>query len=334
VSPSGTLLLTRQDVAALLDLDGCIEAVESAFRLLGEGKVEPAGILGVAAEEGGFHVKAAILPSSSRRYFAAKINANFPANPKRRGLPAIQGAVLLCDAENGYPLAILDSIEITIRRTGAATAVAARHLSREDSREAAIIGCGNQGRIQLESLSRVRKIERARVYDVDPGAARHFAARLSEQIGIPIEVAGDPGEAARSSDIVVTCTPSRDPFLDKRDVAPGAFVAAVGADNPDKQELDPDFLASARLVVDSLDQCASIGELHHALEADLLTRSGVHAELSEVVAGKKPGRTSHEEVTIFDSTGTAIQDVAAAALVFEKAEGRSWQRRIDLGETG
>lgn len=327
----GTFLFTRSDVASLLDLDGCIAAVETAFRLLGEGKVEPAGILGIPARGGGFHVKAAVLPSSSRRYFAAKINANFPGNPGRNGMPAIQGAVLLCDAENGYPLALLDSIEITIRRTGAATAIAARHLSREDSRTAAILGCGNQGRIQLEALTRVRRLERARVYDADPEAARRFAARMSAELDFPVETSRDPGEAARSSDILVTCTPSREPFLRKEDVPAGAFLAAVGADNPDKQELDPRLLASARLVVDSLEQCAEIGELHHALDAGLLTKSDVHAELSELAAATKPGRLSREEITVFDSTGTAIQDVAAAALVFEKAMGQPWHRVLDFG---
>jgi alanine dehydrogenase len=332
LKPSGTLFFSRGDVASLLDLDDCITAVESAFRLLGEGKIGPAGILGVASGEGGFHIKAAVLPTSSRQYFAAKINANFPGNPARRGLPAIQGAVLLCDAENGYPLAILDSIELTIRRTGAATAVAARHLAREDARTVAILGCGNQGRIQLEALTRVRRVERARAWDIDSEAARTFAVRMSGELRIPVEAVGGPGQAARGSDIVVTCTPSREPFLGTKDISPGTFVAAVGADNPGKQEIDPGLLASARLTVDSLEQCAEIGELHHALDAGLLSKSDVHAELSEIVAGRKAGRLSPEETTVFDSTGTAIQDVAAAAFVYEKGTSEHWHRLLNLAE--
>jgi alanine dehydrogenase len=332
VTLAGTLLFTRSDVAALLDLSECIEAVEDAFRLLGEGKIEPAGILGFPEADGGFHVKAGVLPRGARRYFAAKINGNFPDNPRRHGLPAIQGAVLLCDAGNGYPLAIFDSIEITIRRTGAATAVAAKHLAREDARVATIFGCGNQGRVQLESLCRVRKIERAWACDTDPEAAKSFAERMSRKLRIPVEAASEPRAAARSSDIIVTCTPSKKAFLSKDDISAGAFVAAVGADSPDKQELEPALLAAARVVVDSLEQCARIGELHHALEAGVLSRSAVHAELSELAAARKPGRLSADEITVFDSTGTAIQDAAAAALVFEKALRQSWQRVLPLAD--
>jgi alanine dehydrogenase len=318
VKPAGTRLLTRQDVASLLDLDGCIAAVEEAFRLLGEGKAPTPGILGFPAAGGGFHIKAAGL-LLSRPWFAAKINANFSQNRERFGMPSIQGVVLLCDGENGYPLALLDSIEITIRRTGAATAVAAKYLARADARVVTICGCGNQGRIQLEALSRVRALETVHAFDLDPARATEFAEEMSAKLGILVATARKPGPAARRSDIVVTCTPSRKAFLAAADVGPGTFVAAVGSDNADKQELDPAILAAAKVVADSLDQCAEIGEVHHALASGAIERSGVYAELSELVAGRKPGRLTPEEMTLFDSTGTALEDVAAAAFVYEKA---------------
>jgi alanine dehydrogenase len=326
VKPSGTLLLTRRDVAELLGLDECIAAVEAAFRRRGEGKVAPAGILGFPAEGGGFHIKAAALDP----YFAAKINGNFFRNRERFGLPAIQGIVLLCDAENGYPLAVLDSIEITIRRTGAATAVAAKYLAREDARVVTVCGCGNQGRIQLAALARVRRLERACAFDTDTGRAEEFAAEMSGQLGIRIEAVPQPGPAVRRSDIAVTCTPSRKPFLGPEDIAPGTFVAAVGADSADKQELDPRILASGTVVVDSLDQCSEIGELHHALAGGLMRRSDVHAELSDLAGGRKRGRARRDEITIFDSTGTALQDAAAAALVYEKASRSGVGVSLDL----
>jgi alanine dehydrogenase len=318
VKSAGTLLLTRRDVASLLDLDECISAVETAFRLLGEGKAAPPGILGFPAEGGGFHIKAAAL-SLSRVWFAAKINGNFFQNRERFGMPTIQGVVLLCDGENGYPLALLDSIEITIRRTGASTAVAAKYLARADARVVTICGCGNQGRIQLEALSRVRSLETAYAFDLDSGRAAEFAAEMSSLLGIRIETAREPGPAVRRSDIVVTCTPSRRPFLEPSDVSPGTFFAAVGSDSAEKQELDPRILASAKVVADSLDQCAEIGELHHALASGAMKKSDVYAEISDLAAGRKPGRSTSAEVTIFDSTGTALQDVAAAAVVYEKA---------------
>jgi alanine dehydrogenase len=318
MKPAGTRLLTRRDVESLLDLDRCIAAVEEAFRLRGEGKAPPPGTLGFPSEGGGFHIKAAGL-SLARPWFATKINGNFFRNRERFGMPTIQGIVLLCDAENGYPLALLDSIEITIRRTGAATAVAAKYLARQDARVVAICGCGNQGRIQLEALSRVRRIEAVYAFDLDFHRAAEFAAEMSSKLGIRVETASEPGPAVRRSDIAVTCTPSCEPFLGAGDVGPGTFLAAVGSDSAEKQELDPAILASAKVVVDSLEQCAEIGELHHALASRVMEKSDVHAELSELVSGKKPGRVAPDEVTLFDSTGTALQDVAAAALVFEKA---------------
>lgn len=327
--PDGTLLLTRGEVAALLDLDECIVAVEEAFRLHAEGRSLSPGSLGVEAPGGGFHVKAAGL-ELSRPYFAAKINANFPDNSSRFGRPSIQGLILLCDAENGHPLAVMDSIHVTILRTGAATAVAAKHLARPDSRVAAICGCGNQGRIQLRALAAVLPLERAEVFDTDTVRAERFARDVSEELGIDARPAPDVASAVGSSDVCVTCTPARRFFLERHMVRPGTFIAAVGADSPHKQELDPELFAESRVVADDLEQCAAFGELHHALDAGQITLGGVHGELAEIVAGQKSGRVSEEEITIFDSTGTALQDVAAAALVYEKARAGGIGRRIDF----
>jgi ornithine cyclodeaminase/alanine dehydrogenase-like protein (mu-crystallin family) len=317
-SRSGTRLLARGEVAALLDLDECIAAVEGAFRLRGEGGTEPPALFGVAARGGGFHVKGALL-ELARPYFAVKANGNFARNRERFGMPTIQGLILLCDGENGRPLAVLDSTEITILRTGAATAVAARRLARPDARTATVVGCGNQGRVQLRALCRVLPLERAWVCDLELERASRFAADLTRELGIAIEAAEDLSRAVRQSAAVVTATTSRRAFLRREDVSPGTFVAAVGADSAEKQELEPELVAASTLVVDVLDQCAEIGELHHALAAGLTSREGVHAELSEIVAGRKPGRRSERETIVFDSTGTALQDVAAAALVYEKA---------------
>ena len=313
-----TLLLKGSEVRALLGLDECITAVESAFRLYGEGAAPAPGVLGAHVPGGGFHIKTALLPGS-RSYFAAKVNGNFSANPQRFGLPAIQGVIVLADAEQGRPLAVMDSIEITVLRTGAATAVAARHLARPASRVAIVCGCGLQGRVQLRALARVLPLARAFAWDLHPDRAKAYAAEMSAELRIDVTPAADLGAAVSQSDVCVTCTPSRAPFLEAGVLRPGTFVAAVGADSPDKQELHPGVLASAKVVVDVLDQCAAIGELHHALESGRMTRAGVHAELGQVVAGRKTGRTSDAEIAVFDSTGTALQDAAAAALVYEKA---------------
>lgn len=325
-----TRVLTRRDVQAVLGWDECIAAVEGAFRLHAEGRSLPPGVLGVRAPDGGFHVKAAGL-DLGRLYFAAKTNANFSDNPRRHGLPAIQGVIVLCDATDGRPLAVMDSIELTIRRTAAATAVAARHLARPDARTATVCGCGSQGRAQLRALLRVLPLARAFAFDADPAAARAYADELSAELGIEVTPAESLERALAESDVCVTCTPSRKAFLFREHVPPGSFVAAVGADSSDKQELDPALMAAGVVVTDVLEQCASIGDLHHAIEAGAMSRDDVHGELADLVVGRKPGRRSADEITIFDSTGTALQDVAAAALVYERAVAAGLGISVALG---
>jgi alanine dehydrogenase len=324
-----TLLLTRGDVAALLTLDECIDAVEAGFaRQIGGGAVGP-GVLALHVPGGGFHVKAAGL-RLSRFYVAAKLNANFPDNGPRRGLPTIQGVVVLSDGEDGRPLALLDSMEITALRTGAATAVAARHLARADARVATVVGCGRQGRIQIAAVARVRTLARIHAVDADPAVAARFAREMSAELGVEVHAAGRVADVAPGSDIVVTCTPSRAPLLHRADVAPGTFVGAVGADSEHKQELEPALMAAGTIVVDSLEQCATIGDLHHALAAGAVSLDQVHAELSQVVAGEKAGRRRADEIILFDSTGVAIEDVAAAVAVYEKALAAGRGLSVDL----
>jgi len=267
-----------------------------------------------------------------RSLFAAKINANFPHNANRFGLPLIQGVIFLADAQNGYPLALMDSMEITILRTGAATAVAAKYLARPDSKSILICGCGNQGRVSLQALSKILSLEHVFAYDLDETQAQRFANELSAQLKIPIETTSDLRKAMKGSDICVTCTPSTQFFLKQDYVQPGTFIAAVGADSETKQELEPTLLAQNKTVTDIVEQCASIGELHHAIASDLMTNQHVHAELGEVVAGTKSGRTSSDEIIIFDSTGMALQDVIAAATVYTKAVNKGAGRILNLAQ--
>lgn len=325
----GTLLLSRSEVADLLSIEEYIAAVERVFHLYGEGRTQTPGILGVHAHDGGFHIKAGVL-ELDRPFFAAKINANFPQNANRFGLPLIQGVIVLADAQNGYPLAILDSIEITIQRTGAATAVAAKYLARPDSKSVLICGCGNQGRVSVRALSKIFSLEHVFAYDVDSTQAQQFANELSAELKIAVETTSDLAEAMKRIDICVTCTPSTRFFLKQEYAQPGTFIAAVGSDSETKQELEPVLLARNKTVADIIEQCASIGELHHAIASDLMTKDQVHAELGEVIAGIKPGRTSPDEIIIFDSTGMALQDVISAATVYKNAVEKAIGRTVNL----
>ena len=310
------LILDATAVDRLLDPTSCIAAVEAAFRERGEGRAGPTGVLGIRAVGGGFHVKAAATPDF--RYFAAKVNANFPGNPETRGLPTIQGVVTLFDGRTGTPLAILDTVRITALRT-AASAVAAKHLARATASTLGIVGCGIQAWAHIMALRCVRPIERVRLYDATRGKAERLA-RAATGSGLPAVVTGTVGDATRESDVIVTCTPSREPILGLADVSAGAFITAVGADHEYKLEIAPPLMGQAKVVVDLLEQCVVMGDLRGAIAAGAMTRDDVHAELSDVVAGRVPGRTGHDEIIVFDSTGVAFEDVAAAAAVYERSQ--------------
>jgi ornithine cyclodeaminase/alanine dehydrogenase-like protein (mu-crystallin family) len=311
-------LLTRTDIERVLDIRSCITAVSDSFRWRAEGRASPSGVLGVHVAGGGFHAKAAML-ELSRPYFVAKVNANFPSNPASRNLPTIQGVLVLFDATDGVPLAVMDSVAITTLRTAAASAVAASHLARTDAGVAAFVGCGVQARAHLAALLEVRPIERAVAFDLDRSKAEVFATEMSALHTLRVDIAGDLAAAVRSSSMVVTSTSATKAYLGVRHVALGTFVAAVGADNEHKHEIEPALMRAAAVVVDDLDQCATIGDLHHAIALGVLTRDDVRATLGEVIAGLKPGRGDDDEIVVFDSTGVAIEDVAAAALAYERA---------------
>jgi alanine dehydrogenase len=323
------LLLGRSDVERLLDITRCIDAVEDAFRQRAAGQAAPSAMLGVHVDGGAFHVKAAALLGGAT-YFVAKVNANFPSNPSLRGLPTIQGVLALFDASSGIPLAVMDSMSVTALRTAAATAVAARWLSRPDASTLTIAGCGVQGRAHLAALAAVRRLSHVYAHDSDHASAERFAAEMSQRHGPLVETIARLEDGTLQSDLIVTCTPSREAILDVSHVSGGTFIAAVGADNAHKQEIAPELMAASRVVVDDLEQCTTIGDLHHAIERGLMTRESVHAELADVVLDPNRGRRDPNEIVVFDSTGVAIEDVAAAAVIYERAVQERVGIAVDL----
>jgi alanine dehydrogenase len=312
-----TLLLGHTEILELLSFDEYISSATEAFRLRGLGKSLATQAMHVEAAHGEFHVKAGGL-ELEKWYFGLKVNGGFFDNPKRFGIPSIRGAILLFDADSGMLLSIMDSYQITTTRTGAVTALAARYLAKPTSRVATICGCGVQGRIQLEFLAHVLPLETAHVFARDITKARAFAEVMSRDLAVNVKATEDLKGALQKSDVCVTCTPARAHFVNQDDVPPGMFIAAIGADSPEKRELDPSLLIKNTVVVDILEQCARVGELHHAIDTGMRSED-VHAELAEVVNGRKPGRRSDGEIVIFDATGTALVDVAVAAAVYDKA---------------
>jgi alanine dehydrogenase len=320
------LFLSRGDVARAMDFPAYVDAVEAGFRALAGGKALAPPAAGFAVPGGSYHAKGAVLLGDM---VAIKLNGNYPDNPASNGLPTVQGVIYLADAATGRPLALMDSIEITINRTGAATALAARHLSRPDSKIAMICGAGVQGQVQLRAIAAAMPLERGHVWDVDGAKAERYAQEMSAALDLDVAVAKDLA-TARDCDIVVTCTSARQAFLTRAHVRPGTFIAAVGADNHDKSEIAPSLYAACRVTVDSLEQAAEIGDLHHALASGEVERDHVHATLAELITGAKTGRTGTADVTLFDSTGMGLQDVASAAAVYRRALAAGIGQRLSI----
>ena len=312
------LVLDAIQVDRLLDMRSCIDAVEAAFRARAVGSRAASAVTGIELRGGKLHAKLATL-DGNRSYAVAKINANIPGNRQRLGLPTIQGVVVLFDATGGTPLAVCDSSRLTAIRTAATSAVAARYLASPDASVLALIGCGVQARAHVDALLNIRPIRRLSAYDLDPATSATFCAEIQATYGLECHAASSVKAATLGSEIVVTSTPSRTPILDVADVDPGTLVCAVGADNEDKQEIAVALLRRAVIIVDDVDQCATIGDLHHAIALGALSVSDVRASLDQIVSGSVAGRLSDTEIIVFDSTGVAIEDAAAAAIVYERA---------------
>lgn len=314
------LLLGAADLAKLMGPRDYFAAVEDAFRALREGRAESPMPMGVGANGGKFHAKGALY-RGARNVVVVKVNGNFPDNPHKFELPTIQGVALLCDADNGAPLALMDSAELTAGRTAAASAVAARRLARSDSSRLAIIGCGRQAMAHARALADVFGIRSSFAWDIDESKADRFAAEV-EALDIGMRRARSLDEACDGADIIVTCTTAQSPLLDERHVAAGAFIAAVGADSRSKSEIAPSLMRKVRIVVDVPEQCLDMGDLRHAVAEGAISATDVHADLGDIISGAKPGRTSPDEIFIFDSTGTAAQDAASALLAWSRARER------------
>ena len=327
-----TIVLGARDVARYLTIRECIDAIAGTLRAHEAGQSRGPVSSGFALPGGSFHAKLAAIERDGRVFVAVKANVNLPGNPVRNGRPTIQGALILLDGSDGQPLAIMDSIALTSIRTAAAAALAAEHLARADSEIITIVGCGEQGEAQLRAMAAVRPLTTGFAIDLDSSKAAAFAGRMSRDLGWRVEASSDVTGAVAASDICVTCTTSASPLLFAEHLHPGLFVAAVGADNAAKQEIDAAALAQSRVVVDSLAACAAGGDLHHAIQANLMTGKDIHGELSGVVAGRVPGRTSSDQMFVFDSTGTALQDVAAALLVYQRAAEADAGLRVLLND--
>jgi len=312
-------ILSEQEVRALIDANEAFDVCRKAFIKLANGQVMQPDVMSFDFDDqdGDAHVKGGYLRGAP--YFSVKVATGFYRNPLK-GLPVLSGAVWVFDVTTGFLRAVLlDNGFLTNLRTGAAGAIAADLLAREDVRQVAVLGCGSQGKFQLEALLGVRQINRIVAYSRTPITAQQFVSEMETKYGLSGTVASSGKEAVEGADLVITATPSRTPIVASEWIVAGTHITAVGSDLPEKHELDVKLLGRATVVADRLEQCVKQGEIHHALAAKTLRVEQIHAELGEIVSGMKRGRASREEITIADLTGIGALDAAVANLVAGKA---------------
>jgi len=328
-----TLLLTNEEVKGLLSMGEILEAVENAFRQKGLGRVQmPAkSYLYFNKFNGDLRAMPGYLEDSNLS--SVKIVTVHPDNRAKHNLPTVIGLIVLVDPATGLPISIMGGSAVTSMRTGAAGGVAAKYLARKDSSIAGFVGTGTQARTQLMALVEVLKnLEEVRAYDRDRDALARFVSEVSERHSGAFKIRGTDSirKTVAGADVVVTTTPAREPLVMNEMISPGTHISCIGADAVGKEELDPAILKRARIVVDDWAQASHSGEINVPLNQGLITRESIWAEIGEVVAGLKKGRQEQEEVTVFVSTGLAIQDAVTADIAYKKALQRKVGRKLKI----
>ncbi len=326
-----TLVLPEESVKKLLTFEEVIDAVESAFRMKGLGftQMPTKQYLFIKKYRGDIRTMPAYLEETD--CVAIKVVNSHPEN-RKKGLPTVMGIIILVDPSTGAPVAIIGGTWITALRTGAAGAVAAKILAKSKPKIVGIVGAGTQARTQLIGLQTVFKnIEEVRVWDLNEKAALKYAEEMTEKYAQSrICSISSIKEAVRGADIIVTATPSRKPLVFEEWVKDGTHINCVGADAPGKQELDPAILFRSKIVVDDWNQSSHGGEINVPLTKGIIKREDVWGDICEIVAGLKQGRTSDKEITVFTSTGLAIQDAATADIAYRKAIRDGIGKQVDI----
>jgi alanine dehydrogenase len=323
------LVLTRADLERLLDPPAVIEAVEAAFREAAAGRAVALPRAVLQMTKGGLFL-GMISALPRRRALGAKLITVVGAN-RARGLPTVHASYVLSDPETGAPLAFMEAGFLTAIRTGATSAVAARYLARPDARRVACFGAGIQAEYQLHCLKAVLPVESVSVVGRDLARVQAFAARMRDELGVPVEVTRDPRTVVRDADVVTCATTSKRPVFSGRDLRPGTHVDAVGAFRPVTREIDTEGIRRAYVVVDTYEGAwEEAGDLLIPIKARKIARRHVKAELAEIVAGKKPGRVNAEQITLFKSVGWAPEDAAAARLAYDRAMAQGVGTEVSL----
>jgi alanine dehydrogenase len=309
------ILLGESEVEKLLEIGEALEAVEKAFKLQAQGKVVMPPKLYLDLPE--FHGDFRAMPAYIDGFAGVKWVSVYPDN-RNHNLPSVMATIILCDSRTGRPLAIMGGTHITNMRTGAAGGVAVKYLARKDSSVIGMIGAGAQARTQLMAIREVLPgIREVKVFDQYKNIAWRYAEEMAAALSLNVLPVGTVEEASEA-DIIVTTSPSRAPLVKKQHVRPGAHINAIGADAKGKQELESTLLREAKIIVDDIEQACHSGEINVPLSEGAIQIANIYSTLGQVVANIKKGRVNSKEITIFDSTGLAIQDIICAKLVYEK----------------
>ncbi len=323
------ILLSKKEITEILSLNEAIPVIEKAFFDFASGKAILPSAVGFPVKEhsGEMHIKSGYMPELNT--VAVKVASSFAKNSEKN-LPSVLATILVFDSNTGEIKALMDGIHITAVRTAAVGAVAAKYLSKENSKTAGIIGSGVQAKLQLKALLEVRSIKKAKVYSINKIQLQEYKKELNGFKGIQIELVSSPKEACENSDIIISCTPSLQPIIKAEWISFGTHINAIGSDNPKKQELFCEVLKKAdKVVADRLEQCRNAGEIHHALKEKIVSEQKI-IELGDIILNKKNGRENPEEITVFDSTGIAVQDISVSALVLSKAEQKNLGKIIEV----
>ncbi|WP_424017396.1 ornithine cyclodeaminase family protein [Halorientalis pallida] len=323
-----TLLLNPAAVEESAQLPAVVDAVEAAFAAYARGDAQmPAkSYIDLPQYDGDFRSMPAYLEADDWDGAGIKWVNSHPSNPEDHGLPTVMGTMIYSDPETAVPLAVIDGTTLTRKRTGAAAAVATDHLAVADATSLGLVGAGVQAHAQLDAIATVRDIETVVVADKDPDAVAAFRADAGDEFEVREGSIAD----AVGCDVVSTTTPVRDPIVPREAVGDHTHINAMGADAEGKHELDDEILLDAKLVIDDHAQCTHSGEINVPYAAGTLGDEDIHAELGEVVIGEASGRTDEDGITVFDSTGLAIQDVASAHVVYEYAREHGVGESMEL----
>jgi alanine dehydrogenase len=315
-----TLILSRTDMMGLLTPDEYNACVEHAYRMHGEGRyyMEPKGHIVLDKYPGEWEVMPSYIEEPEAA--ACKWVSIREENRARFDLPTVFSILIYTHPETGFPLAICDGSYHTVMRTGAAAAVSAKHLARQDSKVLAIVGAGNMAEGSLATCNEVFRWEDVRVWSRSQTTLDDFVQSQQPKYDhFEIRASTNLEEIVRGADVVVTVTPARGPIVENGWISEGTHIAAVGADKEGDQELDPKILERARIFVDDIRQCRTDGEINVPLREGVISEDDIAGEIGQVVAGKLEGRTSDSDITVFDSTGFALQDSATVPLEYERA---------------